>query len=420
MTETLAPLDPGDFLAAEFAALGVDFVPDPMVMRIADLFIGGKSFAKTSGLKPEKVWAAIANNADSLFTFFHLLMTRDRIPLIDYEFTFITSNFDSQLKGLAVAIHPGIYRSLKERATNQLEETLDLARIPAQRRAEIASESAVELEAVGYDWFPDAGDKFKDDRVFGSMLLGGLIFGGYAQMTGSDHVLQPSREALLIEAMQPEDAPLWGAGQEAKLFARLNAIVAKDPRLSSASRELPPTVLPYLVDQRPTSSKDLLDKALALRDSDGDFKAYREWHRKLRAAWKMGTHSEADEKAVIDVTRELIRRFPPGKDPVDAPGLWSREIGLKANAEIGATVEAGVEGELAGGAKFTAALKAGPRAALEADFGKVTVSFPDGIRNWLVENVRFRNHRKVLLRMALAKNRSDYALLGLKTLWDAA
>jgi hypothetical protein len=58
VTETLAPIDPNGFLAADFAAKGVDFVPDPMVMRIADLFISGRSSAKQWGLKPDEVWRA--------------------------------------------------------------------------------------------------------------------------------------------------------------------------------------------------------------------------------------------------------------------------------------------------------------------------------------------------------------------------
>jgi hypothetical protein len=73
------------------------------------------------------------------------------------------------------------------------------------------------------------------------MLLGALIFGAYAQITGSDHVLQPSRQELLLEMTQPEDAPLWGAEQEAQLFERLNKVVSRDSRLSSSDSSLPPT-----------------------------------------------------------------------------------------------------------------------------------------------------------------------------------
>jgi hypothetical protein len=83
-------------------------VPDPMVMRIADLFIDGRSFAQKSGLDQAKVWSTISNNVDSLYTFFHLLMTRERVPLIDYDYTFNTTNFTA-LREVAVEVHPGIY-----------------------------------------------------------------------------------------------------------------------------------------------------------------------------------------------------------------------------------------------------------------------------------------------------------------------
>jgi hypothetical protein len=48
--------------------------------------------------------------------------------------------------------------------------------------------------------------------------------------------------------------------------------------------------------------------------------------------------------------------------------------------------------------------------------GKVAVSFPDWIRNLLVEGVQFRNHRKVLLRMALAQLHTDNLGLALAKL----
>ncbi len=414
---TMFATDPQDWAAA-FASCDLDVVPDPMVMRVADLFIGGRTFAEQSSLDPERVWKAIECNIDSLITFFHILMTRERIPLIDYEYTFDATNFQA-LRHISVDVHPPIYAGVKELARSKLVN-VDLGRIPPRRLEELIHERKDELEAVGYQWFPDPGLHFVGDtRELGVILLGGLIFGAYAQISGSDHVLQPTRNTLLLELMQPDDGPLWGARQEAHLFERLNAVVSTDSRLSSRDRELPPTILQYLVGRQPRDSRELLDKALELRDSDEDFIAYRKWHRKLRAAWAMGTHSESDERDVAEVTRELLKRYPPGHDPVDAPRLWSREIGIKATFGAEAGFDSGIERELVGGKKLTAGIKAGAEAGIEADLGKVTVSLPDWIRNCLVEGILFRSHRKVLLRMALAKRHSDYLLLGLKRLWVA-
>jgi hypothetical protein len=267
----------------EFEAAGLDVIPDPMVMRVADLFIGGRSFATKTNLDPDKVWEAIEQNVDGLIAFFHLLMTRDRIPLVDYEYTFDITNFDA-LGELAVALHPPIYGQLKEMAKQKLS-ALDLSRIPVERREELARERVNEFEAVGYQWFPEPGAQFVgSDKVLGMLLLGGLIFGGYAQISGSDHVLQVSRGNLLLELTQPDDAPLWVGQQEAKLFSRLNDIVSRDDRLSSRDIQLPPTILPFLIQKGVASPRHLLDEALKLREKDADFIAYRRCYRELRDA----------------------------------------------------------------------------------------------------------------------------------------
>jgi hypothetical protein len=276
----------GQEWAKMFADCNLDVVPDPMVMRVADLFIGGKPFAVQSKLDPDEVWSAIESNADGLISFFHLLMTRERIPLIDYEYTFNTTNFQA-LGDIAVPLHPPAYTDIKGRAMNELAK-LDLRRIPQERLDELTYRRKEELRAVGYEWFPDPGPQFAgDSRILGTILLGGLIFGAYAQISGSDHVLQSTRNALLLELTQPAEGPLWGAWQEAELFERLNAVVSTDPRLSYRYRELPPTILPYLIEKKPRNSRELLDEALEIRARDGDFLAYRSWHRRLRSAWAL-------------------------------------------------------------------------------------------------------------------------------------
>jgi hypothetical protein len=403
-----------------FSAEKLDFIPDPMVMRVADLFVGGKSFAQDSQLEPSKVWDAIEHNLDGLLAFFHLLMTRDRIPLIDYEYTFMTTNFE-ELGDLAVVWHPPIYQAVKEQAELKLAN-VKLNRIPVARRRKLAANRAEEIEAVGYNWFPDPGALFteKSDRVLARQLLGCLIFGGYAQVSGSDHVLQTTRASLLLELTQPDDAPLWGARQEAKLFGRLNEAVAKDPRLSVENSKVPPTILPFLINQKkPKNCKDLLQKALALREDDKDFVAYRGWHRDLREAWANGSHNEHREKDVNDVIEELAKRYPPGEKLVQPP-MWSREIGLKAKIGAKAVFKAGVEPDIGDDEKLKASAEVGVEAGLEADAGRVVVSFPDRVRNFLIEGMWFRNHRKILLRLALQQRNSDYLLLGLKRLWMAS
>jgi hypothetical protein len=79
-----------------FQEADLDYVPDPMVLRAAELFIGGRQYCRQiQKLDDSKVWPVIEKNIDGILAFFHVLMTRDRIPLIDYEYTFPTDFFRS-------------------------------------------------------------------------------------------------------------------------------------------------------------------------------------------------------------------------------------------------------------------------------------------------------------------------------------
>jgi hypothetical protein len=163
MTQPAA--DPADLLVPMFRDAKVDYVPDPMVLRAADLFIGGKDFVKQIWPNPDigldagaqvttdKVWSTIDKNIDGLIAFFHLLMTRDRIPLIDYDSTFNTQNF-AALGDIAAPLHPPreVYQQFKADAQRKVTE-IDLKKLPAQMIDDIAGE----LVSAGYGWLPDAG-----------------------------------------------------------------------------------------------------------------------------------------------------------------------------------------------------------------------------------------------------------------------
>ena len=55
-----------------FGAAKIDYIPDPMVLRAAELFIGGKQYCtKEQNLDAEKAWPVIENNIDGILAFFH-------------------------------------------------------------------------------------------------------------------------------------------------------------------------------------------------------------------------------------------------------------------------------------------------------------------------------------------------------------
>jgi hypothetical protein len=72
------PKDPADTLTSLFQKRQVDYVPDPLVLRVADLFIGGKEFVQNlrpnsdiglgaeDRITPARVWATIEKNIDGL------------------------------------------------------------------------------------------------------------------------------------------------------------------------------------------------------------------------------------------------------------------------------------------------------------------------------------------------------------------
>ena len=266
MTEptAIAPADPADRLARMFHEAQVDYVPDPMVLRAADLFIGGKNFVPKiysdigldggAKITKDRVWATIDKNIDGLIAFFHLLMTRERVPLIDYNFTFDAQNFEA-LGDIAVPLHPpwDIYEQFQKDAQRRIAE-IDLGRLPERMVKDIAGE----LVSTGYGWLPDAGlDELADaQRTAAAFLMGGLIFGSYAAAICGDHLLQTKRARLFMElTINPDQRTHWGWDKESELFAELDKIALSDSRVATRDRHLPPTVLTLLVENAKSSAR---------------------------------------------------------------------------------------------------------------------------------------------------------------------
>jgi hypothetical protein len=210
-----------------FREVDLDYVPDPMVLRAAELFIGGRQYCRqTQRLDDEKVWPIIQKNIDGILAFFHVLMTRERIPLIDYEYTFPSDFLRSLMGEIALQVHPSrsVYERIKAEGLQKLG-TFDASRLPKK----LINNLGNELLAVGYSWVPELElDKLAvdpTDKEVASFILSGLIFGGYAQASGSDHLLQNQRAAMFV-ALSGTNAPSMTRGikKERQLFAALNKL----------------------------------------------------------------------------------------------------------------------------------------------------------------------------------------------------
>jgi hypothetical protein len=270
-TDRTAPDDPLEAaLVDAFRAGHIDFVPDPMVLRAAELVLLGSSGVSEAyiGGEPGDLWPVIERNLDGVLAFFHLVMTRERIPLIDYGFTFPGTALPDLLGDLAVFVHPPypLYQRLLADARTRVADLGVGALEPALLRR-----IRDDLGATGYEWFPDEArylDRPEDERVAATFVTGGVIFGAYADLTGSEHVLQRTRATAFAELTTAE------AGAAVRdPFRRL----AEDPAVAVADRALPPSVVPVLLaDRRIDSTAAMLRAALDLRSSDLG-RAYREW-----------------------------------------------------------------------------------------------------------------------------------------------
>ncbi len=368
----------------------IDYVPDPMVLRSAELLLLGQGGSRHFG-EPEKVWGVISKNLDGVVTFFHLLLTRERIPLIDYHYTFGEHHFVRLLGDIAVPVHaaPAVYQAALNDAQRKVRE-LDFTRIPTA----LVTDIAAELGDAGYEWFPDPGTSpSAEQRIIASFVMGGAIFGAYAQITGTDHVLQTKRSrAMATLAVDQSKEPLWGHRRERELFKRLCEIINRDQHLAAHDFVAPPSILPLILSQKdpPTTTGALLEQVLEHRDTDLGG-AYRAWHNDLRGAWALGRHDFVAEASVEAVRGELARRFNLAAEQIRTQDD-SRGTAIQIEVAFG-PVKASTE---------------------------VRPSVPPQLRNWLADNLLFRRHRKLLLRMSLAQRSFDNLTMALKRLWSSS
>jgi hypothetical protein len=371
------------------------FVPDPMILRAGEIFVNGLSGTLALGRSDFDVWAALRDNIAGLADFFDLVVTRERIPLIDYRYTFdmnsVTRPLEELLesKALPVTIGYGPYDAVKQGAFNSLKriELLKIQAFGAQLR---------ELDSFRYDWKPELGDyrgeaSWLSDpgcleehtQLAARFLLGGFIFSGFAQASETDHYIQPKRSRFFLSLIAaPQVGLQLGHDAEQPIFdqavAELGGTTAKVQKLDS----LPP-VLPYLISKAPPGAKaaDVLKLALEFSLTP-DGKRYCAAAEAIRAD---GIEAKRVKDAALVARREAITMLKPFSELAEHNG--------------GFTVEASVGME-------------GPKASLSKE-----VHLPSWLKLWWNDNTPFGSMRKSFRRMWMAAESYERFERQIREIW---
>ncbi len=260
------------------------FVPDPMILRVGEVFVNGAGSARTLRRPDLAVLAALRANIAGLVEFFDLVVAYDRVPLIAYHYSYDPASVPTAIgallgpRALPVTIGYDAYEKIKAGAFASLA-AIDLDRI-ARFGLELA-----ELDALRDDWRPSFEDApptgwltraeqlEEPTRRAAQFLLGGLIFSGFAQASLTDHIIQPKRSRFFLALTAgPPIAPGVSRADEDAVFAAAETALRGTGARTRRLAALPP-VLPYLLAKAPpdVTAGDLLKRALDFANTrDGE------------------------------------------------------------------------------------------------------------------------------------------------------
>jgi hypothetical protein len=373
---------PEDWLAV--AKLGGPVV-DPMILRCGELFLRGSAGARDA----DAAWDLMTRNIHALGTFFDRLILDEKIPVFNYADTFdIDQNFNqrslSQVNAteeilVDVDVRYGAYQDVKSAALAELKKLYDggTASVDAAQANDILGE----LTASGYAWYPQlhglAVHDAHEERL-AAFILGGLIFGAYAQLAGTDHLMQPKRSRLFLAISLKQTT---ARGAEQYLFEKLGELVGRP----TANVPYTPTFFPLLL-LRSAGPAELLTNALDLRKS-AEVRDYRAWlHEALTDFNTNGRIPNARAREVAKIASAIQRKLE---------GLPVPKIEIKMTVtDVAAIKPPGI------GVDLTAPAKAA--------------------WGWLVEQLPGRRHRKLLTRAIIADR--EYVELDrrVRTVWSGA
>lgn len=275
------------------------------------------------------------------------------------------------------------YQEVKAAALDELRK---LYSGPQTIESNLAKDIVSEMAAAEYQWAPGLGDlenlPSELEKSLARFFLGGLIFAGYAQMLGGEHVMQPKRSRLFLAA----SLKLKSDSQfEEELFGELKR------RATSSIAESPwrPTFLPYLLSSSPNPMA-LLANAFVLRQSS-EVREYKQWLRTAKVKWER-------DGSLGSITREL-RSIATAIDRRIAGDGSMPTVELKVDVADVVALGAGI-----------------PKIPGSVDF-KPTLS---ALWGWCFANLPGRRYRKLLIR-AIASDRAYSKIENrIKSVWRAA
>src|SRR5262249_30654753 len=262
---------------------------------------------------------------------------------------------------------------------------VDLYSGPPRIKSEMAKDIVAELAAAEYQWQPsleqlEAKLASETERTLARFLLGGMIFGAYAQILEGEHVIQPKRSRLALAVALGAQSAQYRFEDE--LFMELKN------RARASVTELPwrPSFLPYILACSDTPEAALAH-ALVLRGC-AEVREYRDWLRAALTRWS--THGEIGEfkKDVTSIAKAIDR--------------MTGKISTAPKVEFKLTVA------------DVGKIAAGQPAGGGIDFTPTVM----GLWGWIFENLPGRRYRKILAR-AVATDQ-EYAQIEnrLKTVWN--
>lgn len=378
---------PEDF--QQLAQDGLRTVVDPMILRCGELFLKGSRQADN----PDEVWSLLSANIYGLGMFFDSLVLNEQIPVFNYGDTFdMGLNFDQRMLARVndygnpvlfdVNVQYDAYWTVKRAALDELKK-ISTEEHPLDET--VITSILSELAAAEYKWVPHLSDfeatlNSDDEKQIARFLFGGLIFTGYAQLLGGEHLMQPKRSRLFLDASLNIDSDR--ADLEKKLFKALKE------RAQTAVADVPwlPTFFPYLLSQARTPT-GMLEIAGQLRGSK-EVVEYRQW---------------------LGEVMELHRQY--GRIPPEKEGEI-RSVVEYVDRQLGSVSSL---------PKLDLSMTIADVAAFPVSIpGKVDITpVLSNLWGWMLASLPGKRYRKLLTKIVIAERQFTRLDRSIKTIWQA-